>query len=350
MTRPVRGSRPGASSRARTAAPALAGVTLLELLLVMAVLGVVLGAGVGMFASLDLGQRQVRGMVKNVLRSAQNSAIARQAPARVRLDREGGKLVAEASEVVGTWHFEGKTVQGAFGLDGTRFGGTWFVEDGYIGDAISFDGKEGSCVEVGVDHLPAFDFRHGFTLEVMARRETAGGGRVLVLGKSICVEITAAGSVRGWFLASVEDEVGEKQGGRVIAESVAGVADPDHWVRIELEYDRSALTLWVDGLLASRVPEQAAVWRTDGPLTFSDRRYAFPGSVDNVVIGTVVASEEVLLPETVRISEDSPSLVVFAPGGGLDRMRHPEPVLIHLDYDDGSRRSVLVGTYGTVDG
>ena len=57
-----------------TAGRRTVGVTLLELLLVMMILAVVVGGGLGMFAALDLGKRQAAGIVKNVLRSAQNSA------------------------------------------------------------------------------------------------------------------------------------------------------------------------------------------------------------------------------------------------------------------------------------
>ena len=55
--------------------------TLLELILVMMVLAIVMGGGLGLFAALDVGKRQATGLVKNVLRTAQNSAIARQSPA-----------------------------------------------------------------------------------------------------------------------------------------------------------------------------------------------------------------------------------------------------------------------------
>ena len=40
----------------------------------------------------------------------------------------------------------------------------------------------------------------------------------------------------------------------------------------------------------------------------------------------------------------------FDAGGGLDRGFHGEPVEIELVYDDGTRRVLRVGMYGTVEG
>ena len=113
------------------------GVTLLELVLVMFILAIAVGGGLGMFAALDYGKAQAAGVVKNTLRAAQNTAIATQAPARVRIDREKRQLWPEMLRVVGTWHFENKRLQGGNGMLGSA-NPELFVPDGYIGDAISF--------------------------------------------------------------------------------------------------------------------------------------------------------------------------------------------------------------------
>ena len=81
----------------------------------------------------------------------------------------------------------------------------------------------------------------------------------------------------------------------------------------------------------------------------SDARRPFPGSVDALVVSAVVADEAASLSETVRIVE-APATVYFGAGGGLDRVRHPEPVRIVLAHDDGTRDTIGVGFYGTVDG
>jgi prepilin-type N-terminal cleavage/methylation domain-containing protein len=95
------------------------GFTLLELLLVTLLLGLLFGIGLGVLSSLDLGKRAALGSVQNVVRAARNSAVARNAPASVRLDAKDGWIRARAAEqVVGTWHFEGERDGGAFDLTG----------------------------------------------------------------------------------------------------------------------------------------------------------------------------------------------------------------------------------------
>lgn len=326
---------------------ARAGVTLLELLLVLFILSIVIGTGMGMFAALDLGKQQAAGLVKNVLRSAQNTAIASQAPACVRIDPATGTLTAEALHVIGTWHFENKRLGGAFGLDG-QVDPELFVEDGYIGEALSFTDRVGSAGTVPVDRDAAFDFYDGFAVECVVRKEGVGGGRLLSIGGAIAIEVGRAGDVRGLFTPIV-GEAGEERPGPspVVVQSLPGVISAERWSRLRLHYDRTELVLEVDGVAVAKTPETAPVWHVEGPLVLSDLRRPFPGSLDNLVISTVVADDAAVLPERVTIA--APAAVYFGPGGGLDRGRHREPVNLVLDYEDGSQETIGVGFYGTVE-
>jgi hypothetical protein len=325
-------------------------MTLMELLLVMTILAVVLGTGVGAFASLDFGKRQARGLVKNVLRSAQNSAIARQAPARVHVDHARGAITAEAMEVIGTWRFEERKVAGAGYVGGQIAGGALFVEDGFLGDALYLDGRPGSHAEIPVQRDPAFDLRDGFSLECVLRREGGSGGQPVVIGEVAGIDVTNQGALRGWLIPAVEERGQLKRGGRVLVESEPGLAKVGEWVRVKLEYDRAELVLSVDGVRAGARGEAAQVWPVERPMLLSGRQFPFQGAIDDLVIACVVASDETALPESVRFSADTPRDVWFAPGGGLDRARHPLPVILTLEFDDGHRERILVGAYGTVDG
>jgi hypothetical protein len=325
-------------------------MTLLELLLVMAILAVVLGTGLGVFSSLDFGKRQARGFVKNVLRSAQNSAIARQAPARVHIDVARNTITAEAMAVVGTWRFENKRIEGVSGLDGEVSGGTLFVEDGFLGDALYFDGNAGTLAEIPVQLDPAFDFTDGFSIECELRREDAGGGKPISVGEIAGIDVTNEGRVRGWFIPRVEEKGEFKPGGPVRIESEAGLAPVGEWMRVKLEYDRANLVLTVDGLPVASYDETAAVWPIERPLILSARSFPFHGAIDDLVISCVIASEETALPDSVAFSADTPRDVWFGPGGGLDRARHPGPAILTLEFEDGHREQILVGAYGTVDG
>ncbi|MCZ6597236.1 MAG: prepilin-type N-terminal cleavage/methylation domain-containing protein [Planctomycetota bacterium] len=326
-----------------------AGFTILELLLVMALLGVILGAGIGMFAGLDLGKSQAAGLVKNVLRSAQNSAILRQAPACVRIDRAEGTMTPEAMKVIGTWHFENRSLDGAFDLGGGRERGVEFTGAGFIGDALRFDGRPGSLVEFPIEHDPSWDFTAGFAIDVAVRKEVGAGGYVVTVGEIACIDVTGANAVRGWFVPTIYEKGVPQPGGRVMVASAPGVMGDD-WVRVRLEYDRSRLRLSVDGVPVAELEEEAEVWKIDDPLVLSHRRHPFTGSVDNLVVSAVVVGDVAELPESVLFTADTPEEIHFDAGGRLDRDEHPEPVKIELEYEDGSRQAIWVGVYGTVEG
>src|SRR5205814_6196453 len=95
--------------------------------------------GLGMFSKLDMADRVAVSQVQNILRSAHNWAVAREAPARVVIDRQTRYIRAEGVQIVGTWHFEGN-LDGAFGLTGIALGGQ-IVAAAPEGSALSFDGE-----------------------------------------------------------------------------------------------------------------------------------------------------------------------------------------------------------------
>jgi prepilin-type N-terminal cleavage/methylation domain-containing protein len=337
----------GCGARAPTARTA-GGFTLLEMLLVLAILAVVLGGGLGLFASLDAGKRQAAGQVKSVLRSAQNSAIARQAPARVRLDRSRSELVPSALFVIGTWQFEKGSLEGALELGGTNKGGV-VEEQGFLGDALSFGGKRGAFADIPVEHDPAYDFSAGFLVECAVRREETGAGRLLAIGESIWIDVSAAGELRAGFLAAQVKEGLAERAGRVVAQSAAGALAPSRWTRLSVDYDRARLAISVDGVLVAIQEDDSPVWRVSGPLRLSDPHLPFPGAIDALVIATVVTGEPSRLPESVRLAADSPTEIRFDAGGRLDRSVHPGPVRFTLEYAEGTSLPIAVGVYGTVE-
>ena len=318
-----------------------AGLTLLELILVMFLLAMVMGGGLGLFATLDFGKRQAAGLVKNAVRSAQNTAIATQSPARVRVDADAGLLTPETSVVVGTWHFEDRKLVGGGNLIGIA-NEELFTTDGYLGDAISFTDR------VGMQRDNAFDFRDGFTIECVLRHEGVGGGRLLTISENVRLELGQGGALRGSFHVRSVKEGRSSRGGQVVVQSRPGVVLPERWTHVRLSYDRLELVLFVDGVRVAATSETAQVWDITEEMVLSDERRPFPGSLDSLVITAVHAQEPIQLPESVQIVQ-SPELLRFAAGGGLDRREHRDPPEIVLAFDDGSREVVGVGFYGTVE-
>ncbi len=338
--------RPAAHPRPR----GRVGLTLLELLLVLTLLSLLLGAGVGVLSQLDVGRRAAAGAVQNLIRVAQNSSVSRRAPARVRLDRAAGLVEAEALVVVGTWHFEGGGTDGAFGLDGTSVGGE-LVDDGWIGQALGFArASRGSYAQFPVHLDPAFDLSAGFTLDCAVRIEAERGGRLLKLGEILWVEITSSGGVRVALQPEVEGPGGvPSRGGRIALESPPGLLSVDRWARLQVSYDRSRLSIAVDGVEQAAIEEEARVWRLEGPLVLSDPGRPFPGSIDSLSVSAVLAGEAFELPEGTTLGADAPPFVRFLAGGYLDRRMHPQAILFHVDYEDGKSDAIRVGLYGTVE-
>ncbi len=332
------------------------GFTLVELLLVMALIALILGVGVGMFTRLDLGDRVAVALVQDALRSAQNFAVARSAPSRVRFDAAHGTIVADGMLVVGTWHFESFPPTGAFGIDGAAQGGH-LVDDGFQGKALSFAGEPArSHVEFPVQDLSSWNLREGFQLRCALRPTSSrdgqgGGGAVLALGETLGIETTAAGGLRAWFAPEVREEDAStvRRGARIPIDAPPETLLPDRWMVVELQYDRARFRLLVDGAEAGSIEESSPVSRVDAPLVLSPGNRAWPGAIDNLSVSAASARDESRLPKHARFAAGTPAEIRFAPGGGLDRAAHKGPVQLALEFDDGRRSPIVVSLFGTVE-
>lgn len=330
----------------RTSTPrATRGMTLLELLLVMAILATVLGGGVGLFAALDTSKRTSLGELKTVMRRARLSAVAESASTRVRIDPKGRRAWAEVLQTVGTWQFEGN-MRGALGIDGLNRDGS-FVDDGYIGKALGFSGRAGELAELPIHKVGACDLRDGFRFRFALQNDA--GGRLLESGRVFSVDVNGAGSIRASFLAQLEMESVNQPGATVIAETEPGVLRPNQWAQVEIVYDRVALRILVDGLEVANTAEDAPVWEIDSTLTIGSNRRPYSGVIDGLVLAVVVAEEPFVLPEDVSFAENTPTEVMFQSGGSLDRRKHEEPVYVTLEFEGGDAETLTVGTFGTVE-
>lgn len=326
------------------------GFTLIELIVVMGIIAVLIGAGVGLIARLRVADRAAVGIVHNTLRSARNWSVAREAPARVRIDPGRRTIQSFGQSVIGTWHFEDMPVRGAYGSEGASLGGR-IVPDGFTGAALSFVGEPArSRVEIPVHLDPAYDLSRGFSIACAVRLSGSDGGDLLAIGESAGLGVTDDGAVRGWFAPVIVQEDGEKRrGARVVLTTDGGYLRADRWSEVEVQYDRAALRVLVDGSLVAMLFESSAVWPVEGPLSISPSNAAFPGAVDALVVSAVTGEERRELPKGVEFPADAPREIVFAAGGGLDRGVHRAPVRFTLKFDDGREEPILVNLHGTVE-
>ncbi len=325
------------------------GFTLVELMAVMVIIALLFGVGAGLFGRIDVSDRVGRPLVASVLRSAQNWAVSRGAPARVRIDREHGTLRAEGQLVVGTWHFESLPIRGAFGLDGTQLGGK-LVDDGFQGKALSFVGEPArSGVDIGVRQDPAFDLADGFCVRCALRVEPEASAAVLDIGAVVGLDVSEQGALSCWFVTERLDAQQQPvRGGRISLRAAAHTLVPRRWAQVELRYDRNLFELLVDGVRVASVEEQARVWALEGALRISPGQTSFAGAIDSLVVSAVGAASEAELPRNTHFAPDAPAEIFFQPGGGLDRARHPEALRIRLLREEGPESVVTVQPYGTV--
>jgi len=338
-----------AKLKLRGGSKARRGMTLIELLVVMGLIALVLGAGLGALAGIDTGNGPAVAVVNSSLRSANNWAVARRAPARVTFNAETNTIHAEGLDVIGTWHFESVPPRGAFGLNGSMEN-IDLAPDGYLGSALDLENAvSGGGYFVPVQTSPTFDLSSGFQIAFAAMPTGTGSGTVLSIGDSVGVELTTQGGVKAHFMGERRDETGDvTPTGKVQAETSAGLLRVGSWSRILVSYDQSELTIFVEGVPAARTPDVAWGVKVEGPLVVGGQRRQWPGRIDSLVISAVAAEEEIELPEGVSFAETAPKEVVFAAGGGLDRRVHSEPVRFSLEFADSTNEVIEVGVYGTV--
>lgn len=336
------------------------GLTLLELMLVMAVMGVVLGLGLGAFTAVDAPDDYALSVVRSTLRRAANQSLVADTTTRVRFEREGedSALLLQELFTAGTWHFEDAGLEGAFGIDGGATNAR-VADDGFIGKALAL-GLEGAEARFDVEQDPAFDPTEGFMIELALRPEPGvePSGHVLNLGRVVGVDLLPGGAVRGWIAPSFLEGVSADSASAAITsflfvESPARTVRPGQWSRVRLTYDRQTLALDVDGVPYERLAADLAVRPLAGPLVLSSReRQGFRGDVDKLVTSFYVMGDPVPLPKGVGFAPQVPREVVFD-GGALDARVHTTDVTVPVRFQDTNDTShdvdVIVNLQGTVE-
>ena len=333
--------------------PNHSGFTLLELLLVMGLLGIILGIGLGTFASFDPGRRAARGLVANALRQARNEAIANRAPSRVMFHPETRTVTSEGTVVAGTWRFETPKLEGARGINGLAqgFPGTMLTEDGFVGQALDLDlGERGCRVIIDLSSEPLFQLRRGFRLSCALRPKVLEASTVIDLGGVLLLETVADGSIRFSVVTRRVDELGRSfPGEKVVVKTAAGAVEAGRWSQVEVRYDGSWLSALSDGVQVAIRQETRELWDIEKPLVIGGARSGYNGQIDDLVVVVSKEGEDFVLPSSVEFERKDPFDVSFDEGGGLDATAHARPVEVAMRFEDGTRESLTVQMYGTVE-
>lgn len=309
----------------------LRGLTLLELLMVMTIIGLVFGLGVRAFSGMDLGRGADAELLRGALRATRAAALAERHPASLAVttdpDTLRESLVVRRMQTLGTWHFERNDGRGTEDLTAAPLGGARQIDDGHIGRGLGFfgAGREARAV-IALDSLPTYDVREGFSLELFVRLEGSSGGTILRLGTHPAIaglETGEGGSLRGWVAPSYADATGrELVGGRVDLDLPPGTLIMDRWTRVVLSYDRVLVRLVIDDFLAGVTAADGPLAPLEGGLVLGGAPVPFEGSLDTLVVRAVVASNPLPMSSTLTWPEGAPRRVLFDADGSLDTLLH----------------------------
>ena len=329
-------------------------MTLLELIVVMAIIATLLGLGFGAFRQMDGADRRAVSQVKEALRAARLFAQNQSAPASVIVDTERQAVWGLGLAAAGNWHFEdpegtgwpvAATHEVESVADGGVLGRCLLLDDRLPGEQVlllselpsSFDSPDGFGVELFVD--PAGDPR---PMTILERPDSWGFGF----------------DGRGEFevvlqLVGLESE-GEQAGEPAeFRQSLPGVELPrGRWSRLAVVFDGRRLFVSVDG---RRVVEDT-LFGTPRRLMTAPRQpigsgagpTRFRGRLDELRISSVLAGDHEPLPVEVTLAGPSRAVQLDA-AGHLDPAFHAGPVELRILHGEPAVTEVVeFGLLGTL--
>ncbi|MCZ7646521.1 MAG: prepilin-type N-terminal cleavage/methylation domain-containing protein [Planctomycetota bacterium] len=317
------------------------GITLVEMLVVLAILSVLLGLGAMSFfrASQKYKEEAAVGAVETALRTARNEALTQRAPAFVELDhkREIPRVTPWSYKLEGLWHFEEGSYQsnGAFGiaamLQGCKLG------EGKIGKGLQLfnAGPRGATLGYAdCGENPAWDCENGGYLEAYVFGMQPFGGGQYVFFKRNCYSLSIG---RGGVLTGA---VGSTE---VRAENFA--IPMARWTKVALAWDRLSTRVLVDDAILAVGPG-AETPRAQEPLLIGNENGSLNGIIDEVRVFSALRGKPVSLGDAKLQHDAQPwDAVFFAPDGSLDVRYHAGPITLRV-IRERKVRPIFISMFG----
>ncbi len=308
----------------------------------MAIIGTLMGIGVGAFASLGRADRQATGQVKDALRAARLYALRASAPAAVVVDPANREVFATGLTATGNWHFEDDAGTG-WPVPARYEPGT-LLREGVIGSALSIGGDD---VLLITDLPSRFDSPQGFGVDVFLR--PAAEPRPMTLlerpGRwQLRLDDNDRLEVRLMLAAHPEPEE--------FRVSFDAQLPDTRFTELSVLFDGRVLHVALDG---RRVGEDTLLTtpRTlaaapGSVLRSGDGVLRFRGAIDELSVAAVVEGDHRPLPADVTL--DGALRVLRLDGfGHLDPAWHRTPQQVSFETGEPPRRTVIeLGVLGTV--
>ena len=337
------------------------GMTLVELMVVLAIIVLMASMAVGVFVSIKTGtdenSRQIQ--LRDLILQARASAVYSHGAAKVVIDNRERKVTCYTIVPMGMWCMEeidGGIVKGAQGYDGMGIGiGQCPGKYGQAAEFMPTGGRGGAIT------LPAgpFEIDDGIRLEawvnVFADNDAAAfrsDQTIIEKSGSYYLQVCATGTIKagtpsGWV------------------ESSAKIAS-NAWFKLTAQMDRHEYVIYInDALVARRQlrPEDLATSADQhGPLgdcaygqmlTIGSRNGSFQGAIDEVRIWSVNKEQEFQLEsglgeEHLEHNTAPLNAIYFSPDGSLDSRFHLSPATLSYERN-GYLYSVTIGRLGVVE-
>lgn len=363
----------------RAAAPR--GVTLVELLVVLALMATLMGLGISMYA--NLGKQGVFtasvGRVLSTINRVRNSSMTHPAAIQVNAGdpEKGQENSVRGIEYVPMFQSQcepppsGETdMAGALDRNGILPPGAAFRE-GVIGKALFLD--SGGAVDCG-DH-PAYDATEGVSIDVWVHPLSSSGGTLVRRGDGLGLYLT-----RGQNGLGIRFELAFSTGGTgaPAAPGSGGIPPAStrpestivdikkfdarevaipvgRWSRVVASYDRRDVVISLD---LGRGPVEKFRTEERHPLapTRKSRLYvgggggdgsSFRGGIDDIRIEGVLGENYEPFPPDVRVRAEKKSNRIRYLGGKLDPAWHTTAQTIVLEYGK-RRREIVIGLEGNI--
>lgn len=290
--------------RRRAARHQQAGFTLLEIMVVMAIMAVVLGMSTAFLQQMNRGYKFTSAAAKVVttIRQARNFSLASRTYSQVVIDAKTGWIQPLGQKPVAVWHLETGTEDAS---GGHALGGTGDPTAGKVGNAVLF-ASAGQFLDAG--RCNKFGAQAGVSISAWFYGMSNPTGILFDFGGALKVEWLADGAVQA-------------TGPSGDVKTPEGVFVPGRWTKVEVVYDRELLVLAIDGVRMAAKAGNEPMQLSAASFTIGHAKKPYIGKVDEVQLAAIIRPDRVVLSDGIELKR-SPRVIRFDRQGNLDPLTH----------------------------